>query len=225
MVKDFLTDKGKMQLRQRVMNETVIGLDETSLAEKIVANVLQQAEVDDKEKLFFEILKLLKDNTSENAVIDNEANHFDQLMPKNGLIIEENEVSWHEALERLSQPLIEEKMIEPRYLTALKQELSEIPPYIVFRNQLALPHTEPEKGARGVAMSLGIFKKGIVAKTGETIHFIVLLASNNKEKHVDALLEIMDLAGRDTVLSDLLACNDKSQVWRLLRLYRINCWG
>lgn len=50
-------------------------------------------------------------------------------------------------------------MIEPRYLTALKQELSEIPPYIVFRNQLALPHTEPEKGARGVAMSLGIFKK------------------------------------------------------------------
>ncbi|MCO7025916.1 BglG family transcription antiterminator [Tetragenococcus halophilus] len=225
LVKDFLTDKGKMQLRQRVMNETVIGLDETSLAEKIVANVLQQAEVDDKEKLFFEILKLLKDNTSENAVIDNEANHFDQLMPKNGLIIEENEVSWHEALERLSQPLIEEKMIEPRYLTALKQELSEIPPYIVFRNQLALPHTEPEKGARGVAMSFGIFKKGIVAKTGETIHFIVLLASNNKEKHVDALLEIMDLAGRDTVLSDLLACNDKSQVWRLLRLYRINYWG
>ncbi|GBD65733.1 putative transcriptional regulator [Tetragenococcus halophilus subsp. halophilus] len=225
LVKDFLTDKGKMQLRQKVMNETVIGLDETALAEKIVANVLQQAKVADKEKLFFEILNLLKDNTSENAVIDNETSHFDQLMQKNGLVIEENEVSWYEALERLSQPLIEEKMIEPRYLTALKQELSEIPPYIVFRNQLALPHTEPEKGARGVAMSFGIFKKGIVAKTGETTHFIVLLASNNKEKHVDALLEIMDLAGRDTVLSDLLACNDKSQVWRLLRLYRINYWG
>jgi len=74
-------------------------------------------------------------------------------------------------------------------------------------------------------MYFEIFKKGIVAKTVETIHFIVLLASNNKEKHVDALLEIMDLAGRDTVLADLLACNDKSQVWRLLRLYRINYWG
>ncbi|MGO2853744.1 MAG: BglG family transcription antiterminator, partial [Tetragenococcus koreensis] len=225
LVKDFLTDKGKMQLRQRVMNETVVGLDESSLAEKIVANVVQQATVPDKESLFFEILKLLKDNTSENAVINNESNHFDQLMPKNGLIIEENEVSWHEALELLSQPLIEQKMIEPRYLTALKQELSGIPPYIVFRNQLALPHTEPEKGAQGVAMSFGIFKKGITAETGETIHFVVLLASDNKEKHVDALLEIMDLAGRDAVLSDLLACNDKNQVWRLLRLYRINYWG
>lgn len=225
LVKDFLTDKGKMQLRQRVMNETVVGLDESSLAEKIVANVVQQATVPDKESLFFEILKLLKDNTSENAVINNESNHFDQLMPKNGLIIEENEVPWHEALELLSQPLIEQKMIEPRYLTALKQELSGIPPYIVFRNQLALPHTEPEKGAQGVAMSFGIFKKGITAETGETIHFVVLLASDNKEKHVDALLEIMDLAGRDAVLSDLLACNDKNQVWRLLRLYRINYWG
>ncbi|GAA3013115.1 BglG family transcription antiterminator [Tetragenococcus solitarius] len=225
LVKDFLTDKGKIQLRQRVMNETVVGLDESSLAEKIVAKVGQQAVISDKEGLYLEVLNILKENTSENAVFNNGTNHFDQLIPENGVIIKENAVSWHEALELLSQPLMERKIIEPRYLTALKQELVEIPPYIVFRNQLALPHTEPEKGAHGVAMSFGIFKEGIKAQTGERIHFIVLLASNNKEKHVDALLEIMDLAGRDAILSDLLACNDKNQVWRLLHLYRINYWG
>ncbi|KFN93673.1 putative PTS IIA family nitrogen-regulatory protein [Tetragenococcus muriaticus PMC-11-5] len=157
--------------------------------------------------------------------MNNETNHFDQLISKDGLIVEENAVSWHEALEQLSQPLIKQKVIEPRYLTALKQELPEIPPYIVFRHQLALPHTEPEKGAYGVAISFGVFKQGILSTTEDPIHFIVLLASNNKEKHIDALLEIMDLAGRDAVLSDLLACKDKDEVWRLLRLYRINYWG
>lgn len=225
LVKDFLTDKGKMQLRQRVMNETVVGLDEPSLAEKIVEQVGQQAPIPDKENLFFEVLKILNENTAENTVMNNETNHFDQLISKEGLIIEENEVTWQEALEQLSQPLIKQKVIEPRYLTALKQELPEIPPYIVFRHQLALPHTEPEKGACGVALSFGIFKQGIISSSNETIHFIVLLASNNKEKHVDALLEIMDLAGRDAILSDLLACDDKDQIWRLLRLYRINYWG
>lgn len=225
LVKDFLTDKGKMQLRQRVMNETIVGLDESSLAEKIVAKVSQQATISDRESLYLEVLNILKENTSENAVFNHGTNHFDQLIPESGVVIEEDEVSWHEALELLSQPLMKQKTIEPRYLTALKQELVEIPPYIIFRNQLALPHTEPEKGAQGVAMTFGIFKKGIRAQTGETIHFIVLLASNNKEKHVDALLEIMDLAGRNTVLDDLLACEDKNQVWRLLRLYRINYWG
>jgi len=225
LVKDFLTDKGKMQLRQRVMNETVVGLDEPSLAEKIVDQVDQQVSIPDKENLFFEVLKILNENTAENTVMNNETNHFDQLISKEGLIIEENEVSWQEALEQLSQPLIKQKVIEPRYLTALKQELPEIPPYIVFRHQLALPHTEPEKGACGVALSFGIFKHGIISSSNEPIHFIVLLASNNKEKHVDALLEIMDLAGRDAVLTDLLACEDKDQIWRLLRLYRINYWG
>lgn len=225
LVKDFLTDKGKMQLRQRVMNETVVGLDEPSLAEKIVDQVDQQVSIPDKENLFFEVLKILNENTAENTVMNNETNHFDQLISKEGLIIEENEVSWQEALEQLSQPLIKQKVIEPRYLTALKQELPEIPPYIVFRHQLALPHTEPEKGACGVALSFGIFKQGIISSSNEPIHFIVLLASNNKDKHVDALLEIMDLAGRDAVLTDLLACEDKDQIWRLLRLYRINYWG
>lgn len=202
LVKDFLTDKGKMQLRQRVMNETVVGLDEPSLAEKIVDQVDQQVSIPDKENLFFEVLKILNENTAENTVMNNETNHFDQLISKEGLIIEENEVSWQEALEQLSQPLIKQKVIEPRYLTALKQELPEIPPYIVFRHQLALPHTEPEKGACGVALSFGIFKQGIISSSNEPIHFIVLLASNNKDKHVDALLEIMDLAGRDAVLTD-----------------------
>lgn len=225
LVKDFLTDQGKVQLRQRVMNETVVGLDEPSLAEKIVDQVDRQVSIPNKENLFFEVLKILNENTAENTVMNNETNHFDQLISKDGLIVEENAVSWHEALEQLSQPLIKQKVIEPRYLTALKQELPEIPPYIVFRHQLALPHTEPEKGAYGVAISFGVFKQGILSTTEDPIHFIVLLASNNKEKHIDALLEIMDLAGRDAVLSDLLACKDKDEVWRLLRLYRINYWG
>ncbi|WP_038025329.1 hypothetical protein, partial [Tetragenococcus muriaticus] len=60
LVKDFLTDQGKVQLRQRVMNETVVGLDEPSLAEKIVDQVDRQVSIPNKENLFFEVLKTFK---------------------------------------------------------------------------------------------------------------------------------------------------------------------
>ncbi|KFN93672.1 hypothetical protein TMUPMC115_0130 [Tetragenococcus muriaticus PMC-11-5] len=42
------------------MNETVVGLDEPSLAEKIVDQVDRQVSIPNKENLFFEVLKTFK---------------------------------------------------------------------------------------------------------------------------------------------------------------------
>lgn len=225
LVKDFLTDDGKLQLRKKVMNDTLVGMDDFGLAEKIVAQVKKNVDVPDEEALFLDVVNLLRENASITEAVNDQTIHFDQLLDSNRVIIEENAVTWHEALEILSQPLITEEIITPQYLTALKQEMSEIPPYIVFRHQLALPHTEPEKGALGVALSFGIFKEGIVTETGERVHLIVLLASNNKEKHIDALLELMDLAGREDYIAKLLNISDPVKAYKKLRSYRMKYWG
>lgn len=225
LVQDFLTDEGKLQLRKKVMNDTLVGMDDFGLAEKIVEKVKETVELPDEEVVFLDVLNVIKENALVADQLNNQELHFDQLISSNSVIIEENGVTWHKALELLSQPLINEKVITPEYLTALKQEMPEIPPYIIFRNQLALPHTEPEKGALGVAMSFGIFKQGIVTENGERIHLIVLLASNNKEKHIDALLELMDLSGRDKYLSRLRESMDSTQAYKILRSYRMKYWG
>jgi transcriptional antiterminator/mannitol/fructose-specific phosphotransferase system IIA component (Ntr-type) len=225
LVKDFLTDEGKLQLRKQVMNDTLVGMDDFALAEKIVKKVKKNTKVLDEEALFLDVLHVLKENVAKNEKIKDHVIHFDQLIPSKSILIEENQVTWHDALDALSQPLISEKIITPQYLTALKQEMAEIPPYMVFRNRLALPHTEPEKGALGVAMSFGIFKEGLVTETGERIHIVVLLSSNDKEKHIDALLELMDLSGRDDYISKLVECQTAAQAYKILHSYRINYWG
>lgn len=54
---------------------------------------------------------------------------------------------------------------------------------------------------------------------------IVLLASNNKEKHIDALLELMDLAGREDYIAKLLNISDPVKAYKKLRSYRMKYWG
>jgi mannitol/fructose-specific phosphotransferase system IIA component len=54
-----------------------------------------------------------------------------------------------------------------------------------------------EAGALGVGLSMGIVKKGIVTEDGSRIHTVILLASNDKDKHVDLIFELMNLAGSE----------------------------
>jgi mannitol/fructose-specific phosphotransferase system IIA component len=44
---------------------------------------------------------------------------------------------------------------------------------------------------------MGIVKKGIVTEDGSRIHTVILLASNDKDKHVDLIFELMNLAGSE----------------------------
>jgi len=225
LVQDFLTDEGKLQLRKKVMNDTLVGLDDFSLAEKIVAVVKSNNVVNDEEALFLDVLNVLKSANVEEEKMNNHTIHFDQLISSSAILVEEQAVSWHQALELLAQPLMQEKKITRGYLQALKEEMQALPSYMVFRNRIGLPHTEPEKGALGVALSVGIFKQGVVTEEGTRIHVVVLLASNNKEKHIDALLELMDLSGREEYIERLLNCTDATQIHKILRSYRLNYWG
>ena len=54
-----------------------------------------------------------------------------------------------------------------------------------------------EAGALGVGISMGIVKKGILTENGSKVHTVVLLASNDKDKHVDLIFELMSLAGSE----------------------------
>lgn len=63
-----------------------------------------------------------------------------------------------------------------------------LPAYTVLRHKIALPHTVSEAGAIGVGISLGLVRKGILTEDGRKIHTVILLGSNDKEEHLDLIL-------------------------------------
>jgi len=42
---------------------------------------------------------------------------------------------------------------------------------------------------------MGIVRNGLIQENEQLIYLVILLASNDKEKHIDLLLEMMHLAG------------------------------
>lgn len=213
VIKTFLTEREKRQLRQKVISSAT-ELDQSLLTpEKIIKVIKKHGAITDEMSLYHELLEMVEGLTI--PVIENKKLNLIDLLKSSSIQIISETISWQETLIRLSQPLLKDKVIESTYVTKLLEEFPQIPPQIILRETIALPHTEPEYGALDVGMSLGIIKKGLSFET-KKLYFVFLLASNDKEKHVEAIFQLMELAGNKELLKKLRAVNSKEEVVALL---------
>lgn len=213
VINTFLTEREKHQLRQQVIG-TATELDQNILTpEKLIKVIKKHGAITDEMSLYHELLEMVEDLTI--PVIKKKKLDLVDLLKNSSIQIISEKISWQETLICLGEPLLEDGVIEPMYVTKLLEEFPQIPPQIVLREAVALPHTEPEYGALGVGMSLGIIKKGLSFKN-EKLYFVFLLASNDKEKHVEAIFQLMELAGNKKLLKKLRSVNSKDEVTELL---------
>ena len=213
VISTFLTEREKHQLRQQVIGPAT-ELDQNILTpEKIIKVIKKHGAITDEMSLYHELLEMVGDLTI--PVIKKKKLDLVDLLKNSSIQIISEKMSWQETLICLGEPLLEDGVIEPMYVTKLLEEFPQIPPQIVLREAVALPHTEPEYGALGVGMSLGIIKKGLSFKN-EKLYFVFLLASNDKEKHVEAIFQLMELAGNKNLLKKLRSVNSKDEVTELL---------
>lgn len=221
VVDSFLPKKEKRRLRERVLRATAIIQTEIVTPEKILTVVKKHAEILDETSLYEELLGLFV--PKESRILEKKRPHLVDLLKGEMLQIFEEEVSWSEVLTALGEPLERQKIITPEYIKALKKEMPILPAYTVLRHKIALPHTVKEAGAIGVGISLGIVKKGIVTEDGKKIHTVILLASNDKEEHLDLIFEMMSLAGADQ-LTRLEKATTKEEIRETLIDFNDEYW-
>lgn len=213
VISSFLTEREKRQLRQQVLM-TADELDQNRLTpEKIIKVIKKHGAITDEIGLYHELLEMVEELTI--PAIEKKKLDLVDLIKISSIQIISEKISWEETLICLSEPLLEKKVIEPSYVTKLLKEFPKIPTQIVLREAIALPHTEPEYGALDVGMSLGIVKRGLSFKN-KKLYFVFLLASNDKEKHVEAIFQLMELAGNRELLKKMKAVNSKEEVIQLL---------
>lgn len=213
VVNSFLTESEKRQLRQRVLQKTETIERAMLTPEKIIKIIKKHGAIKDERGLYHELLEMIDQNdySNEKALPLTLAD----LLKEDFIHIFSEDTTWAEAIDVLGQPLVDKKIITPHYISKIISDYPSIPAHIVLRETIALPHTEPECGALGVGMSLGIIKKGI-AFSKKSIHLVVLLASNDKEKHIEAVLQLMDLAGKKTVVDKLEKASTKKEIQQLI---------
>lgn len=216
IVTTFLSDYEKKQLRQRVLKTMALANQEILTPEKIIRIMKKHVEIEDEISLYYELLEMIgeiqlpKYEKNKVGLID--------LLSEQTIQVFHETISWKETIIQLSQPLLIEKVIESTYVKKLLSDFPEIPAHIVLREAIILPHADPINGVLDVGLSLGILKEGLQFKD-KKIYLVVLLASNDKKKHIEAIFQLMELAGKSEWLDQLKAVHSSTDVMNILKKF------
>ena len=130
----------------------------------------------------------------------------DILTEENIVQINKN-ISWQEAINIASEPLLITKSITPEYVQAMIDLVEEHGAYIVLKNKIAIAHAKPEEGANRLNVSLLINRKKICFDENIGIHYLFILSSPNPRSHLQILKDISYWTNEEVNLKILLNSN------------------
>lgn len=107
--------------------------------------------------------------------------------------ISENAENWKKAIEMVIEPLQKDGIVEERYLQAIYDNVAENGDYFIIMPGFAMPHTRTENGALKSGLSFLKLKKPVVFSSGQEVTYLMGIASENADSHVDTLAELVDL--------------------------------
>lgn len=116
-------------------------------------------------------------------------------------------ISWQEAINIASKPLLITKSITPEYVQAMIDLVEEHGAYIVLKNKIAIAHAKPEEGANRLNVSLLINRKKICFDENIGIHYLFILSSPNPRSHLQILKDISYWTNEEVNLKILLNSN------------------
>ncbi|PTF64573.1 PRD domain-containing protein [Staphylococcus chromogenes] len=113
--------------------------------------------------------------------------------------------TFEEAITQTVYPLEQDGIVLNTYKDEIMNKLHELGPYMVIGPHIALIHGSTTH-VKGVGMSLGYFKKGVVFNHDrfDPVKIIVCLATENTNVHLKALKQLSELLFRDEIRNQLI---------------------
>lgn len=125
--------------------------------------------------------------------------------------------SWEEALILGAKPLIAEGFCTAQYCDSMVAAVKEFGPYIVLCDGLAMPHSRPENGAIKTGMSFLSLKKGVLFPDTEVpVRLLFTLSAADSDSHIDAMMQLADLAGDEASLNALMGCASPEDLLKII---------
>lgn len=117
---------------------------------------------------------------------------------------------WKEAIVASCEPLLEQKVIDERYVKAIIDCVEKYGPYIVLAPNIAMPHsTEGADGVNETAISFMKVEEPVVFEEGnkdKNARLFFVLAAENHEKHLENMVELATMLTNPSIVNDLLEC-------------------
>jgi PTS system ascorbate-specific IIA component len=128
-------------------------------------------------------------------------------------------LKWRDAIIKGSQPLVDSKRIEDRYVDAMIKNVEEVGTYIHIGKGIAIPHARPEAGVKEIGMSFLRTRTPVLLldKEEHQIDIFITIAAIDNQAHLKALSHLTKLLSDKTKLQLLKAAETAEQIIEIIK--------
>lgn len=128
-----------------------------------------------------------------------------------------------DAIKESGRVLVEQGIVEERYIDAMIKTFKELGAYIVIAPGVAIPHARPEDGAKKVGLAILTLKKPVKFGNEENdpVKICIAFASPDKNQHVKILASIANMLQCKKDLDAIANAKTPQEVIEILKKYEI----
>lgn len=121
------------------------------------------------------------------------------------ILLQESAESWQEAIHKVAQPLLKNKVIKETYIEAMINSVNEYGPYIVIGEGIALAHARPEEGVNELGISVMTLNPPVKFnhETNDPVSIVFCLAAVDNHAHLKMMSTIVKLINEEGKISQL----------------------
>lgn len=203
IIHPIMTLDESLNLRHRVLRDIGFGNTDEMLS-GLMTIIDRHADIDNSESLRKELqLFLLSGKVDSQQEKKDMPNLLDYINPKYIRIIDKK-MTWIQALELATKPLIENKVVNTKFLKEIKKNCSSKNNYSYFGKNMAIPHTTPDMGVKNNGFGFLISREPIKFPNNDEIHIIAPLAISDTTAHFKAVEQLANLASNEKVMQKII---------------------
>lgn len=148
---------------------------------------------------------------------DYRKNEMSELLKKEYIQIQENEILWKEAMHQAAKPLELSGDIEPQYIKKAIEHVEEFGDYIVVSKGVALAHANRDCGVHKDCLSLLVSKRGIqFTETEDRVYLLFCFASTGKNEYLELLKTIVQIGKEEGKVEKIVCLNNIEEIYKEL---------
>lgn len=216
LVKPLMTQGELQTLRTKVLSDLsgVIPVKQAGTSVESILKVIEKyADIEKKQQLEAALIQLFHVKEEELSV---EKIGLAQVLPLDHVQIVEELADYQTAIRLASRPLLSKGYITEQYVNQMIENHEYDDPYILLGDDVAIPHAMPEYGVKELGVSLLYIRRGVEFARNQPMHFVFVLALVDKEKHIEMLYEIMNLAEDNELLNEMKNVRNEQQLYDLV---------
>lgn len=193
---------------------------EMQLINRLIDIAGKYSTIHDVEQLKYEFMYELKKEREE-LVVKNGGYKLNDLITPDVISLNIECRYWEEAIRKGMKVLREKSYVENSYEEAVIKSIKEIGPYMVVAPGIVLSHAKPENGVNKLSMSLMTIKNPVKfgSKLNDPVKLIITLAPKDREAHLRALSQLMELFMNSEDLKSIFKAKTIEEIINIINKY------